>query len=195
MLRCDSIPFIAGGLVVLALGNLPAPAAAQVTRGFDTKAAAIANGEERQRQPGLYVFEVEFKPMRMVHVNVTDPETGEVQRRQVWYLCYRAVNRSLAARSDVSGTTPVNTLDPLPGPSHFIPEFTLITYDQPDSDLPADEYLGRIVPEASAVINQIERRRPSDPLYKDCVDVVQPLPETVPAEQKDVDWRRTSSRS
>lgn len=188
MLRCDSIRCLAGGLLALALGSVPTSATAQVTRGFDTKAAAVANGEERQRQPNLYVFEVEFKPMRLVHVDVTNPQTGEVERKQVWYLCYRAVNRLLATRADETGTTPVNALDPLAGPSHFIPEFTLITYDDADFDIPDNEYLGQIIPEASAVINQVERRRSSDPLYKDSVQAVQPLPEPVPTDQKDVDW-------
>ncbi|MGD9854112.1 MAG: hypothetical protein AB7U20_04095 [Planctomycetaceae bacterium] len=188
MPRCDAIQLITGGLAALLLGTATVSAEAQLTRGFDTTAAAVANGEERQRQPDLHVFEVQFKPVRMTYANVTDPQTGNVQRQQVWYLCYRTVNRSLATRADETDTKPVNVLDPLPGPTRFIPEFTLTTYDQPGSETPGQEYVDVIVPEALAVINQVERRRSSDPVYRDSVKIVQPLPPAVPAEQTDVEW-------
>ena len=188
MQRCDVICWMAGGFVALLLGGLPLPAAAQITRGFDTTAAAIASGEERQRQPDLYLHEVQFKSMRMAYVNITDPVTGETERQQVWYLAYRAVNRSLMTRADETDTTPVNVLDRLPGPTYLTPEFQLLTYEQPDSDIPLSEYPDEIIPEATAVINQIERRRPSDPIFLDSVSIMQPLSEPVPAEQTDIDW-------
>ncbi len=193
MQRCDVIRLIAGGFVVLCFGNV-SPAvhaqatAALVTRGFDTTAAAIANGEERQRQPDLHVFEVQFKSVRMLYANVTNPQTGEIQRQQIWYLCYRAVNRSLATRADETDTKPANVLDPPPGPTQFIPEFTLVTYDRPGSEIPTHEYLGEIVPEVLAAINQSERRRASDPVFLDAVSIVQPLPQAVPADESDADW-------
>jgi hypothetical protein len=179
---------IVGILAVFTWGSLAKPAAAQSARGFSTVAPAVSSGLERQRQPDLYVFEVQFKPLRMIFVDVTDPQTGEVERQQVWYLAYRAVNRSFETRADDTDTTPVNVLDPLPGPSQFIPEFTLITHDQPDSDLPVHEHLGEVVPEVTAAINQVERRRPSDPLFLDSVSIVQPVPGTFPPEESNVDW-------
>jgi hypothetical protein len=157
-------------------------------RGFNTVAPAVASGLERQRQPDMYVFEVQFKPLRMIFVDVTDPKTGAVERQQVWYLVYRAVNRSFETRADDTDTKPVNVLDPLPGPSQFIPEFTLITHDRPDSDFPVHEHLGEVVPEVTAAINQVERRRPSDPLFLDGVSIVQPVPGTFPPEESNVDW-------
>ncbi|MBX3437382.1 MAG: hypothetical protein KF861_07835 [Planctomycetaceae bacterium] len=188
MLTPDAIRMIAGGAVALVLGSLPDAAQAQVTRGFDTTAVAVANGEERQRQPNLYGFEVQYKPMRMAFANVTDPRTGEVQRQQVWYLCYRTFNRLLTARTDETNLTPVNELDPLPGPSQFIPEFSLITFDQAGSDIPEHEYLDKVIPEAVATINEIERRRASDPLYLDSVRIVQPLPEAISPTDQEVQW-------
>jgi hypothetical protein len=177
------------GILAACTGGSPArPAAAQPTRGFNTVAPAVSSGLERQRQPDLYVFEVQFKPLRMIFVDVTDPQTGETRREQVWYLAYRAVNRSFETRADDTDTTPVNVLDPLPGPSQFLPEFTLITHDRPDSDLPVHEYLGDVVPEVTAAINQVERRRPADPLFLDSVSIVQPLPGAFPPDESRVDW-------
>ncbi len=193
MQRCDVTRLIAGSFVALSFGLMSPAAHAQataalVTRGFDTTAAAIANGEERQRQPDLHVFEVQFKPVRMLYADVTNPQTGDIQRQQIWYLCYRAVNRSLATRADETDTKPVNVLDPLPGPTQFIPEFTLVTYDGPRLETPTHEYLGEIVPEALAAINQSERRRASDPVFLDSVSIVQPLPQAIPAGSADVEW-------
>lgn len=68
-------------------------AQAQGERGFVQNAPAIANGEELNRQPDLWVMELQLKPMRMTWVEVTDPETGETSREQIWYLAYRTLNR------------------------------------------------------------------------------------------------------
>ncbi len=188
MQRRHMLRLIAGFPMALVTAGWSNHAQAQVTRGFDTVARAIATGEERQRQPDLRVFEVQYKLPRIVWVEITDPQTGEQQREQIWYLAYRAANRALASREDDTNTTPVNVLDPLPGPNQFIPEFTLTTYDQQGSDQPLQQYLDEILPEAAAVINSIERRRPSDPVFLDSVNIVQPLPPAVPPEEKDVDW-------
>ncbi|MCA9025873.1 MAG: hypothetical protein KDA86_11760 [Planctomycetaceae bacterium] len=174
--------------VVLASAGWSSDAPAQVTRGFDTVARAIATGEERQRQPDLRVFEVQYKLPRIVWVDITDPKTGQQQREQIWYLAYRTANRVLANREDDTNTTPVNVLDPLPGPTQFIPEFTLTTYDQQGSEQYLEQYLDVILPEATAVINTIERRRPSDPVFLDSVNIVQSLPPAVPSDAEDVDW-------
>ncbi len=188
MLRRHLLRLIVCSLVVSASAICSRPALAQVTRGFDTIGRSIATGEERQRQPDLRVFEVQYKLPRIVWVDITDPKTGQQQREQIWYLCYRTVNRTLPSRADETNTRPVNALDPLPGPTQFIPEFILTTYDQPDSEVPVQQYLDEVLPEAMAVINSVERRRASDPEYLDSVNIVQPLPDPVPADEKDVNW-------
>ncbi len=188
MQRRHLLRLIACAPVVIVVASGSNPANAQVTRGFDFVGRSIATGEERQRQPDLRVFEVQYKLPRIVWVDITDPKTGEQQRELIWYLCYRTVNRELASRADETNTQPVNVLDPLPGPTQFIPEFTLTTYDQPDSDVPVQQYLDEVLPEAMAVINSVERRRASDPVYLDSVNIVQSLPPAVPADETDVDW-------
>jgi hypothetical protein len=173
--------------VCLACLHATAPAQ-ELTRGFVARAAAVAIGEERQRQPDLRVFEVQFKQMRMVWVDITDPKTGERSRQPVWYFAYRTVNRELAMRADETDTTPVNALDPLPGPNQYVPEFSLITYDERGTELPNQVYLDEVLPEAMQAINAIERRRPGDPAYLDCVSIVRQVPDPVPADATDVEW-------
>lgn len=188
MQRCTVLRWIACLYVMCVTAGWLSPAEAQITRGFDTVARSLATGEERQRQPDLRVYEVQYKLPRIVWVDITDPKTGEASREQIWYLCYRVTNRILESRTDDTNTTPVNVLDPLPGPTQFIPEFILTTYDQPGSGTAVEQYLDVILPEATAVINTVERRRPSDPVYLDSVDIVQPQPQAVSPEEEDVDW-------
>lgn len=188
MQRRDALKLIAGLPATAFVPVWGTRASAQVTRGFDQRLYAIASGEEIQRQPDLWVFEIHFKPMRMIFVNTTDPQTGETSRDQVWYLAYRTVNRSLAARQDDSDTTPVNVLDPLPGAPRFIPEFTLATYEQQGSESPERVALDVIIPEAVDRINQIERRRTTEAPFLNTVDIVQPLPETFAEDEENPDW-------
>lgn len=188
MQRRDALRLMAGIPVAAITTGWPLSATAQVTRGFDHFLAAVASGDEIQRQPDLWVFEINYKPMRMIWVDVTDPKTGAVSRDQIWYLAYRTLNRSLLARRDASNTTPVNVLDPLPGPSHFMPEFLLTTFDDSESKIPVTASLDEVMPEVVAVINQQERRRSTEPLFLNTVDVVQPLPEPVTDDAEHPEW-------
>ena len=190
MQRRDALKVMAGLPVAAAAAFWPLPIQADlpVSRGFDHTLQAIANGEEIARQPDLWVFEVSFKPMRMVWADVTDPVTRERKRSEVWYLAYRAVNRELSARVDTSNTTPVNALDPLPGASRFIPEFTLLTYEKLGSEIPDSSTLDVVLPEAMSRINRTERRYASDPEYRNTVKVVQPLPQPIAQDEQNPEW-------
>jgi len=188
MQRREALRLIAGAPAAALATGWSLPLRAQARRGFDQNLPAVANGEEIQRQPDLWVFEISFKPMRMIWVNTTDPQTGAVSRDQIWYLAYRTVNRTLAARIDDSNTTPVNVLDPLPGKPRFIPEFMLQTYEQREGDVPTITQLDEVIPEAVAQVNQIERRRTTEPKFLNSVEIVQPLPEPVPNDEANPDW-------
>lgn len=188
MLRRDALRLMAGVPVAAMATVWPIDACAQVTRGFNNTLRAIASGEEIQRQPDLWVFEIQFKPMRMIYADITDPQTGQVSRDQIWYLCYRTINRKLTARQDNSNTTPVNVLDPLAGPSQFLPEFSLMTHEEPGSEIPSATELDVILPEATAVINNAERRRTNEPPFQNTVEVVQPLPDPVDSDVADPVW-------
>lgn len=188
MQRREALRLMAGMPAAALATGWSLPVQAQVSRGFDQQLAAVANGDEIQRQPDLWVFEISFKPMRMIWVDTTDPKTGEVSRDQIWYLAYRTINRSIAARADDTNTTPVNELDPLPGKNLFIPEFMLMTFDQPGSDIPSLVQLDEVIPQAVAQVNEIERRRTTEPLFLNSVDIVQPLPDPVPVDAENPDW-------
>ncbi len=168
--RFLGICLIAVGAV--GLGGQSAEAqSSRVHRGFDSTLEATATGEELTAQTDLWVMEVSFKPMRMIWVDLTDAKTGKKSRELVWYLVYKAVNRTLHQRQDTSDTVPVNDNDPAPK-QFFVPEFTLVTQDGGVQKIYAD----RILPEAQAVIIERERRD-----LKNSVQVVRAIPTPTPA--------------
>lgn len=158
--------------VLLALGlglivaGLPGTVRAQGDEGFTIRVAASAEGEERSRQSSLWVMDVDLKPLRVIWVDIKNPQTGEVEQELFYYICYRAVNRPLEVPT-ARENEPVNLLDDEPGPPYFIPEFTLIGEDV---DPPA-VFLDEVIPEVQAAINRKERRT-----FKNSVSIVGPVP-------------------
>lgn len=172
---------------------------AQVTRGFDQVAEVYTTGEERNRQKDLWVLEVQLKPVRMVTIPITDPATGKKHDEQIWYLAYRVANRPIGTQHDDSDTAPVNTLDKILEPPKFIPEFTLMVYDNPAEQISDQDqiYVDTILPEAVAAINEIETQRVDpitglrvqrDPLLMDSVSVVQSVPPAAAAGDAGEQW-------
>ncbi len=170
---------VAGIALFAAVGSVQAQ---QVTLGFDRVAEARALNEEIVRQPDLWMMECQLKPVRLVWIDVIDPATNEVKKEQIWYLPWRAIRRPIAGRGD-EDLLPVNELDPLPGPLQFVPQFTLITYDNPQSEIPLqilpDEYL----PTAMAQIKKMEKGP-----YRDMVGVVQDVPEAIAKDAEQQKW-------
>jgi hypothetical protein len=167
-----SRPLVAAGLLAAAL---TAPAAAQQidVKGFDYIIRPLASVEEMLSQSDFWALEVSLKPMRMVSVVVTDPETGEKKRELVWYLVYRVVNRPLD-RPDRTQIDPANALDPAPRERPlFVPEFALVTDDNGVQEI----YEDVLVPEAQAAIIRRERM----PL-KNSVEIAGQIPEVTPAD-------------
>lgn len=155
-----------------AFGLLETVAVAQ-SRFSEIKVDSLATGEEIARQPGLWVMEVYFKPLRMIAVDVTNPVTGKKEPKFVWYIVYRAINRPLA--SPTVTNPPVNEIDAPVLTAKFIPEFELETLDGEAPRIFRDQ----VIPEALAAINQRERRT-----YKNAVTVVQDVPEPLAAGQE-----------
>lgn len=174
---------VCGGVVAL-LAAAPSPGMAQATRGFEQIAEASARLEEQNRQQDLWVLEVHLKQMRMVWV---PPPAGGARDEEIWYLAYRAVNRPLQRAETGADTRPVNTLDPVPQKPLFIPELTLVTYSDPEMQVPTRVYRDVVLPTAVSAINRIESRRPDDPLLKDTVSVIQPVPDPAP-KGEDGEW-------
>lgn len=159
-----------------------AQATAPLTRGFEKALPAVISNEEFVRQRDVWAMEVQFKQVRLVWVELPDPLTGEKKLEPVWYLVWRAINRPVSGRLS-QDTQPVNLLDPLPGPTQFIPEFTLIVYDKPDLEIPEQTLSDQIIPEALVKIREVERME-----LKDTVSVVQDLPEPVELDAEEQPW-------
>ena len=154
-------------LTVAAFGSFASAAYAQTPRRGEIEFRAIASGEERTAQSNLYVMDVLYKPMRMIAVDVTDPQTGQKRKEYVWYIVYRAFNRKLELPPD-SESAPVNELDQeIFNPPLFVPEFTLVTTDTKEPKYYRDE----VIPEALAAINKREQGR-----YRSSIDIVGPIP-------------------
>lgn len=167
----------------LALG--PQVGWAETTRGFDQIAPSTAPLTEQNRQRGLWVLEVQLKPMRLVWVDLPTAD-GKTKREQIWYLAYRATNRPLV-RPAGDDTAPINELDPVPQKPLFIPEFTLITYDDPAEQQPVQVLRDVVLPPAVTAINRRESHRPGEPVLSDTVSVIQPVPDPA-GDNADAQW-------
>ncbi len=93
--------------------------------------------------PELWIAEVQFRPMRLLRVPVTDPATGVTARELVWYLVYRLIPRSyveLAGDEDAQAALkrrledeqrdPQNRIDEMAAPNIIVPRFVLQTNDE-----------------------------------------------------------------
>ncbi|WP_437185782.1 hypothetical protein SH668x_002900 [Planctomicrobium sp. SH668] len=171
------------GLSMLAASlGYASTADAQITRGFDKVVPAFVPTVELARQSDIWMMEVQFKPMRMVFVDRVDPNTGETSKEQIWYLAWRSIVRKVDNR-EVDPTQAVNKLDSLPGPRQFIPEFTLITYSDPKTEIPNQILQDEIIASAMREIRTIERA----PLLTS-VQVVQDLPAEVDPKAEQQPW-------
>lgn len=102
--------------------------------------------------PNLWVMELQYKPIRMMRLPVTDPVTKKTQRELVWYMVYRAIPRdytryfSDATKDELvkklrdPSTTPDNEQDGA-SPKKFAPQFTLVTRDAGDQKVYQDTVL------------------------------------------------------
>jgi hypothetical protein len=143
-------------------------AQAQAPRGGEFRFPAVASAEEQISQSDLFVFDVYFKPMRMISYQRTDPKTGEKKLEYAWYIVYRAFNHKLETKGREN--PPVNDFDPKVAPQQFVPEAKLVVTDNGRNDV----YEDQVIPEALAAINKREKGN-----YKNSVNIVQPIPEAV----------------
>lgn len=142
--------------------------------GFEVSAPGFPTGIERARQPDLWMLDVDFKPMRMRYVDVTDPATGETNRELVWYLVYRVYNRPIRGAEIQANTVPVNELDPPLTRPLFMPQLTLITYDRQESEIPLQQMDDAPNKDIVEQLARIENRR--DIKVKGSLDLIGELP-------------------
>lgn len=146
-------------------------------KGFDFLAVPVASGEERQAQIDLWVFELQFRSLRMIELPITDPRTGAKKNELIYYLTYRAINREIERKEDLSDTVPVNVYDRDPVPDLFIPEITLVSNDNGVRKAVPDS----IIPEAQFAIGKRERIR----VLANSIQAVQKIPPSVPVNATD----------
>ena len=168
-------------LALIAAAVAPAAASAQgraerESGGFDYTLNATASGEELSAQSGLWVMQVDFKPMRLVRLPVTDPQTGRTTDELVWYLVWRATNRPLRTPERRTEDDPVNDLDGPPGSDLWVPELVLIAEDGG-----GQQYRDVVLPAAQARIERRELRgRFADVTLNSTVAAAGDLPPVVP---------------
>lgn len=153
-----------------------------LTRGFESVARVNIINEEIVRQPDLWQMECQLKSMRMVWVPSRDPVTGAATQEQIWYLPYRCCRRPIAARA-AADVVPRNEFDPAPGPKQFLPSATLVTYDDPKSEVPVQIIQDTIIPEAMPAILRVERAA-----HKNSVEIAQDVPRAFAETDENQEW-------
>ena len=153
-----------------------AGATVPLDQGFKVRVPAFPSGAERTRQPGVWMLDIDLKPMRMRFLELTDPKTGEVSKQQVWYLVYRVFNRPIRSAGIAASVDPVNELDTPYTRPQFEPELTMVTYENPNDQIPDQTIVGEIVPEAINKLRRIEERRSGIKL-NGAIQAMRPLPE------------------
>jgi hypothetical protein len=154
---------------------------------FDAKAASVASGEELKKQSNLFVLEVEFRPVGMLEVELTNPQTGRKEKKLVWYQVYRTVNRELESPVDKTKIQTENPQDPIPDP-YLIPEFFLVVQGKDSLKV----YQDVVLPEAVAAIAErekvwkIEKSRKIE--LKNSVQIIQRIPDPIPENEKSPQW-------
>ena len=138
------------------------------------------------RRP-IWNLELSFKPVRMIHVNVPQPN-GVMQRKLIWYMVYRVVNRGghlqPVPKADVYDfeTYEVNRVDQLSQPIRFYPHFVLRSHEDIKSE--EEEYLDRPIPIAVRAIQN--REDPYTHLYSSAEISQFNIPLSTPGDEKPV---------
>ena len=169
----------------------------ELTGGFETSSGTPVAVAEVLAQPELWVMNVQFKPMRLMRLQVTDPQTGRRRLELIWYLVWRAENRTLGVKQEIeqrraaSDRVPVNPDEnqlgsAIPDPT-FAPGITLVTRDEGQQEI----YPDVVLPEIHAEIEKREGIQISggqrNPL-KHMVQTVGPVPpvaDEVSTDEKD----------
>jgi len=91
--------------------------------------------------PALWIAEVQYKPVRFVRIEVTDPATGERKPELVWYMIYRSIFRDytelagenqadLMLKLEDPDLQPSNDIESASSMPLQIPRFVLETNDE-----------------------------------------------------------------
>jgi hypothetical protein len=150
-------------LLAVVCGNTPRVAYSQtiqakLDRGFARTSSIVASvqemlGTQLDRKddepilgpgfPALWMAEIQYKPVRLLRMPVTDPATGNTSPELVWYMIYRVIPRDytdlagspeakakLLKRLRDEAVAPRNDADAIRADSLLMPRFVLQTTDE-----------------------------------------------------------------
>jgi len=142
------------------------------------KAQAVRFGHE------VWGLEFSFKPLRMIDVNVRQPN-GRTERKMVWYLVYRIKNNGARLRPVETAEGDFTAEPAEPKPIEFSPHFVLEGQDVDAAGLKIYKaYLDRSIPN---VIETIRRRElPGRSLFSTSQMSQSPIEVSTDAEDKSV---------
>ena len=143
--------------------------------------------------PELWIGEVQYKPVRLMRLDIRDPKTGVVQKELVRYMVYRMMLRDptelagaetaeLRRKLADPNLDPANTLDQEVTMPLQMPRFILKTEDNDLDELYVDE----INPEIQKAVFQREfGRRGLTMKLLNSVEAIAEVGEPVPSDDKD----------
>lgn len=143
--------------------------------------------------PELWIAEVQYKPVRLMRLEIRDPKTGVAKKELVRYMVYRMIPRDytelagseqaeLLRKLDDPNQDPVNTLDPEPTRPLRLPRFLLKTEDNDTNETYEDEINLEI---QKAVFQREFGRRGLDLKMLNSVEAISEIGEPVPGSDKD----------
>ncbi len=182
--RRSFMNMVFGSAVGVGLGSQLWAQEAALDRGFAVAVKPYVTGVEVARQLNVWEMEIQMKPMRLI----MSPVPNQPEPQQVWYLAFRAIPRPIVKNTVGADTNPVNTLDPPPGPPLFIPQSTIVTYDDRETEIPIEIHIDRVLPAAVKKVNVIERPGLASKTFLDSVSVVRPVPEPIAADAPEQPW-------
>ena len=143
--------------------------------------------------PELWIAEVQYKPVRLMRLDIRDPKSGAVQKELVRYMVYRVILRD---PTEVAGAetaelrrkladpdlVPVNTLDPEAARPLEIPRFILKADDNDGVELYTDEINLEV---QQAIFQREFGRRAPDLKLLNSAQAIAEIGEPVPGDDKD----------
>ena len=145
--------------------------------------------------PDLWIAEVQYKPIRLMRLELTDPKTGNVQKELIRYMVYRVIRRDYTelAGGDRAGLEkkladpeldPSNVLDPEPLMPLQMPRFMLETQDNGGKVL--QTYTDELSVEIqNAVFAREMGRRGSNLKLLNSVEAISEIGEPIPSSDPD----------
>jgi hypothetical protein len=215
MILCDRRMVLKIMVLALTVAGTAPVAVSQVIQapldqGFARSSSIVMNVEEMlgpriKRDPGeasygpgfpaLWISEIQYKPVRMVRIPITDPATKKTANELVWYMVYRLIPRNyvdlagnaearanLQRRLEDVDVDPQNEVEPLRAETVLLPRFVLQTTDDGEEE----RYVDEVNHQAEQAIFRREFQREAKKLtLLNSIEAIAGIPEPVSMEDKE----------